>query len=92
MEFLTGLPSTPRGYNAIWVIVDRLTKSTHFIMIGINFLVPKLEEIYILVIVKLHGVPSSVVSDRDPIFTSNFWKRVQDALGFKPRLSSAYHP
>jgi len=92
MDFVTSLPNTPRGHDTIWVIVDRLTKSTHFIPINISFPVPQLAEIYIREIVKLHGVPSSIVSDRDPRFTSRFWKSLQDALGSKLRLSSAYHP
>lgn len=92
MDFVTSLPSTPSDFDSIWVIVDRLTKSAHFIPINISFPVAKLAEIYIRVIVKLHGVPSSIVSDRDPRFTSRFWKSLQEALGSKLRLSSAYHP
>ena len=92
MDFVKGLPSTPRGHDTIWVIVDRLTKSAHFIPINISFPVPKMAEIYIRVIVKLYGVLSSVVSDKDPRFTSDFWKSLQDALGSKLWLSSAYHP
>jgi len=63
MDFVTSFPNTPRGHDAIWVIVDRLTKAAHFIPININFPVSQLVEIYIREIVKLHGVPSSVVSD-----------------------------
>lgn len=92
MDFVTSLPNTPRGSDAIWVIVDRLTKSTHFLPINISFPVAQLAEIYIKEIVKLHGAPSSIVSDRDPRFTSRFWKSLQEALGSKLRLSSAYHP
>jgi len=92
MDFVTSLPNTPRGNDAIWVIVDRLRKSAHFIPINISFPVSQLAEIYIHKIVKLHGVPSSFVSDRDPRFTSRFWKSLQEALGSKLRLSSAYHP
>jgi len=92
MDFVTSLLNTPRGYDAIWVIVDRLTKSAHFISINISFPVSQLAEIYIREIVKLHGVPSSIVSDRDPRFTFRFWKSLQEALGSKLRLSSAYHP
>jgi len=92
MDFVTSLPNTPRGHDAIWVIVDRLTKSAHFIPINISFPVSQLAEIYIREIVKLHGVLSSIVSDRDPRFTSRFWKSLQEALGSKLRLSSAYHP
>jgi len=92
MDFVTSLPNTPRGNDAIWVIVDRLTKSAHFLPINISFPVAQLAEIYIKEIVRLHGVPSSIVSDRDPRFTSRFWKSFQEALGSKLRLSSAYHP
>jgi len=83
MDFVTSLPNTPRGHDAIWVIVDRLTKSAHFISTNISFPVSQLAEIYIREIVKLHGVPSSIVSDRDPRFTSRFWKTLQEALGSK---------
>ena len=76
----------------IWVIVDRLTKSAHFIPINISFPVSQLTEIYIREIVKLHVVPLSIVSDRDPSFTLRFWNSLQEALGSKLRLSSAYHP
>jgi len=92
MDFVTSLPNTPKGHDTIWVIVDRLTKSAHFIPINISFPVSQLAEIYIREVVKLHGVPSSIVSDRDPRLTSRFWKSLQEALGSKLRLSSAYHP
>src|SRR3954471_24080324 len=81
-----------RGHDSIWVIVDRLTKSAHFIPINITYPVSKLAEIYVRVIVKLHGIPLSIISDRDSRFTSDFWKSLQEALGSKLRLSSAYHP
>jgi len=92
MDFVTSLPNTLRGHDAIWVVVDRLTKSAHFIPINITFPVAQLAEIYIRDIVKLHGVPSSIVSDKDLRFTSRFWKSLQEALGLKLGLSSAYHP
>jgi len=91
MDFVTSLPNTSRGNDTIWVIVDRLTKSAHFIPINISFLVSQLADIYICEIVNLHGVPSSIVSDRDPRFTSRFWKSLQEASGSKLRLSLAYH-
>jgi len=69
-----------------------LTKSAHFIPINISFPVSQLAEIYIREIVKIHGVPSSIVSERDPRFTSRFWKSLQEALSSKLRMSSAYHP
>ena len=92
MDFVTNLPRTVKGSDAIWVVVDRLSKSTHFIPIKLNYPLHKLAEIYIEQIVKLHGVPSSIVSDRDPRFTSRFWESLQKALGTKLKLSSAYHP
>ncbi|GAU34562.1 hypothetical protein TSUD_29080 [Trifolium subterraneum] len=92
MDFVGGLPKTARGNEVIWVVVDRLTKSAHFIAIKIGTLVPKLAEIYVEQIIRLHGIPSSIVSDRDPKFTSRFWESLQEALGTKSRLSSAYHP
>ncbi|WJX40137.1 hypothetical protein P8452_27643 [Trifolium repens] len=81
MDFVGGLPRTTRGNEVIWVVVDRLTKSAHFIALKIGTLVPMLAEIYIERIVKLHGIPSSIISDRDPKFTSRFWESLQEALG-----------
>jgi len=81
-----------KAFDSIWVVVDRLTKSAHFIPIKTGMSVTRLAEIYIQQIVRLHGIPSSIVSDRDPRFTSKFWESLQAALGTKLRLSSAYHP
>jgi len=92
MDFVVGLPRTPKGLNSIWVIVDRLTKSTHFIPINIRYSLKRLTSLYVNEIVRLHGVPSSIVFDRDPRFTSRFWESLHKALGTKLRLSSAYHP
>ena len=66
MDFVTGLPRTQKGHDAIWVIVDRLTKSAHFLAMNIKDSLPKLAQLYIEEIVRLHGVPASIVSDRDP--------------------------
>lgn len=92
MDFVVGLPRTPKGLDSIWVIVDRLTKSAHFIPINIRYSLERLTSLYVSEIVRLHGVPSSIVSDRDPRFTSRFWESLHKALGTKLRLSSAYHP
>ncbi|KAK2380620.1 hypothetical protein QL285_068300 [Trifolium repens] len=92
MDFITGLPKTRRKHDSIWVIVDRLTKSAHFLPVRTTDTAAKLTDIYIAEIVRLHGIPSSIVSDRDPKFTSHFWKTLHEALGTKLRLSSAYHP
>lgn len=74
MDFVIGLLNTPIGHDTIWVIVDRLMKSSYFIPINISFSLQKLVEIYIHVIVMLHGVPLSIVSNRDPRFTYRFWE------------------
>ena len=73
-------------------LCDGVMKSAHFIPINISFPVSKLAEIYTSLIIKLHGVPLCIVSDRDPRFTFDFWKSLQEVLGSKLRLSSAYHP
>ncbi|KAA3456128.1 DNA/RNA polymerases superfamily protein [Gossypium australe] len=92
MDFVSGLPHTPRKKDAIWVVVDRLKKSTHFISVRSNFSLERLAELYISEIVRLHGVLLSIVSDRDPRFTSRFWKKLQEALGTKLHFSLAFHP
>ncbi|EXC31837.1 Transposon Ty3-I Gag-Pol polyprotein [Morus notabilis] len=92
MDFVTGLPRTQEGYDAVWVVVDRLTKTAHFIPIRADYKVPKLCRLYIERIVTLHGVPVSIVSDRDAQFTSKFWKGLQNALGTELRFSTAFHP
>ena len=73
MDFMMGLPRTLAGYDAIWVIEDRLTKSSHFLPIKANCPLEKLANLYIQEIMKLYGVHSNIVSDRDPRFTSRFW-------------------
>jgi len=92
MDFVGALPNTVKGFDSIWVIVDRVTKSAHFIPIKTGMSVARLAEIYIEQIVRLHGIPSSIVSDWDLRFTSKFWESLQATLGTKLRLSSAYHP
>ena len=72
MDFVVGLPRSPRGNNAIWVIVDRLTKSAHFIPFRVGQSIEALTEMYMQEIVRLHGVPVSIVSNRDTIFVSRF--------------------
>ncbi|KAK4389603.1 Transposon Ty3-G Gag-Pol polyprotein [Sesamum angolense] len=92
MDFVVGLPRTLRKHDTIWVIVDRLTKSTHFLPIRLGDSLDKLAELYVSEIVRLHGVPVSIVSDRDPRFTSRFWGSLQGALGTKLHFSTAFHP
>nr|GFC59934.1 reverse transcriptase domain-containing protein [Tanacetum cinerariifolium] len=92
MDFVTGLPRTPSGYDSIWVIMDRLTKSAHFLPKKKTDSIEKLAELYLKEIVCKHGVPMSVISDRDSLFTSMFWISLQKALGTQLDLSTAYHP
>ena len=74
------------------MIVDKLTKSVHFIPVQIDYSMDRLAELYVDEIVQLHGVPLSTVSDRDPRFTSRFWKELQSTLGTKLKFSTAFHP
>ena len=91
MDFVIGLPRTRAGYNAIWVTVDRLTKSAHFLAFRNNFSLDRLTELYISEIVKLHRVPISIVSDRDLRFTYRFWPKLQKALDTTLHFSIAFH-
>jgi hypothetical protein len=92
MDFVCGLPRTSKNHDAIWVVVDRLTKSAHFDPIRMNYSLDKLAEIYVNEIVRLHGVPVSIISDRDSRFTSWFWGCLQKAIGTKLNFSTAFHP
>ena len=92
MDFVTGLPRTQRQHDAIWVIVDRLTKSAHFLPVNVEDSLEKLAQLFVDEIVRLHGVPVSIVSDRDPRFTSRFWPSLQTALGTRLHFSTAFHP
>ncbi|GJX19971.1 retrotransposon protein, putative, ty3-gypsy subclass [Tanacetum coccineum] len=92
MDFVTGLPRTFKKNDAIWVVVDRLTKSAHFLPIQQGYSVSKLAEIFQQEIIRLHGTPTSIVSDRDPRFTSRFWKGLQNAWGTRLKFSTAFHP
>lgn len=92
MDFVTGLPRTAKGNDTIWVIVDRLTKSAHFLPIKATDSIDVLSKIYLREVVRLHGVPISIVSDRDARFTSGFWVSLQAAMETKLDLSTAFHP
>jgi hypothetical protein len=92
MDFVVGLPKTSKGYDSIWVIVDRLTKTSHFLPVKVKYLVVTYAELYIVRILSLHGVPKTIVSDRGPQFVSNFWEELHKSLGTKLLHSSAYHP
>ncbi|XP_077249187.1 uncharacterized protein LOC143888635 [Tasmannia lanceolata] len=93
MDFVTGLPRTLQKNDAIWVVVDRLTKSAHFLSYGVGVTtLEQMAECYVDEIVKLHGVPVSIVSDRDRKFVSQFWQSLHRALGTRLDFSTAYHP
>ncbi|GKD08482.1 putative reverse transcriptase domain-containing protein [Tanacetum coccineum] len=92
MDFVSGLPRTPSGYDSIWVIVDRLTKSAHFLPMKKTDSIEKLAQLYLKEVVCKHGVPTSIISDRDSLFTSRFWKSLQEAMGTQLDMSTAYHP
>jgi transposase InsO family protein len=87
-----GLPRTQSGYDSIWVIVDRLTKVAHFILVKTTYSGPQLAELYMSRIVYLHGVPRKIVSDRGTQFTSRFWERLHEAFDTQLHFSSTYHP
>ncbi|KAL4014040.1 hypothetical protein IC575_026230 [Cucumis melo] len=92
MDFITGLPRTLRGFTVIWVVVDRLTKSAHFVPGKSTYTASKWAQLYMSEIVRLHGVPVSIVSDRDARFTSKFWKGLQTAMGTRLDFSLTFHP
>nr|GFB35047.1 putative reverse transcriptase domain, ribonuclease H-like domain, aspartic peptidase domain protein [Tanacetum cinerariifolium] len=92
MDFITKLPKSSQGYDTIWVIVDRLTKSAIFTPIRETDPMDKLARIYLKVVVTRHGIPISIISDRASRFTSNFWRSLQNALGTRLDMSTAYHP
>ncbi|KAL4013707.1 hypothetical protein IC575_025890 [Cucumis melo] len=92
MDFIAGLPRTLRGFTVIWVVVDRLTKSAHFVPGKSTYTASKWAQLYMSEIVRLHGVPVSIVSDRDARFTSKFWKGLQTAMGTRLDFSTTFHP
>ncbi|GJZ92859.1 putative reverse transcriptase domain-containing protein [Tanacetum coccineum] len=92
MDFVTKLPKSSQGYDTIWVIVDRLTKSAIFTPMKETDPLDKLARMYLKEVVTRHGIPVSIICDRDPRFASNFWRSLQNALGTNLDMSTAYHP
>ncbi|GKC34707.1 putative reverse transcriptase domain-containing protein [Tanacetum coccineum] len=92
MDFVTKLPKSSQGYDTIWVIVDRLTKSAIFTPMRETDSMEKLARMYLKEVVTRHGIPVSIICDRDPRFASNFWRSLQKALGTNLDMSNAYHP
>jgi transposase InsO family protein len=91
MDFIVGLLRIQSRYDSIWVIMERLTKVAHFILVKTTYSGPQLVELYMSRIVCLHGVPKKIVSDRGTQFISGFWERLHETLDTQLRFSSAYH-
>ena len=92
MDFVTGLPKSSKGNTAIWVVVDRLTKTAHFVPYKSEITLDEMARLYSKKIIRLHGVPQIIISDRDSRLTSHFWKSFQKALGSELRFSTTFHP
>jgi transposase InsO family protein len=92
MDFVVGLPLTPHRHNAILVIVDKLTKSAHFILIRDTYDVTDVAHVFVSEVIRLHEIPKKIISDRDSRFTSRFWISLQSALGTQLNLIATYHP
>jgi len=92
MDFIVGLPKTSKGYDSIWVIVDRLTKSTHFLQVKTTHTAKQYAQLYMDRIVSLHGVPKTIISYRGTQFIARFWEHFHAALGTQLIRYSAYHP
>jgi hypothetical protein len=92
LDFITALPLTPSGHNAILVVTDKLTKMSHFIATDVNVTAEQTAQLFIDNVFKLHGVPRKIISDRGAQFTSLFWTTLWKLLGTKLNISTAYHP
>jgi hypothetical protein len=86
------LPKASTGKDSIWVVVDRLTKSAHFIPMKVKDLIDKLARLYVQNIVHLHGIPSAIISNKDSHFTLRFWQSLQKEIGMEMKFSTAFHP
>jgi hypothetical protein len=91
MNFIMDLPRTSHGYNSIWVIMDRLTKSAHFLPVATTYRVGQYAELYISHLVCYHGIPKTIIFDGGSIFVAHFWEQLHECLGTHLIKSSAYH-
>ncbi|GJP52379.1 hypothetical protein CLOM_g11500, partial [Closterium sp. NIES-68] len=92
LDFITGLPSTTLGHDAILVVIDKFSKTGNFIPTHTTARTEETEQLFVRYIISQHGIPTTLISDRDPKFTSIFWKELMSLLGTKLAMSSAYHP
>lgn len=92
MDLITDLPKSTKGKQNILTVIDRFSKMAHFIALQADTTAPNLAKVFIEHIVRLHGIPKSIVSDRDPRFVSRFWGAVMQSFGTKVKTSTAYHP
>jgi hypothetical protein len=91
IDFITGLPKS-KGFEAVLVVVDRLSKYSHFVLLKHPYSAKSIAELFAREVVRLHGIPNSIVSDRDPLFVSHFWMELFKLQGTKLKMSTAYHP
>jgi hypothetical protein len=92
MDFIVGLPNTSQKHDSIWVIIDRFTKTAHFLPVHTTYSTKKYAEVYLDQIVRLHGVPKTIISNQGAQFIARFWEQLQLSLDTKLIRSSAYHP
>ena len=92
MDFVTGIPKLTGGFDSIFVVVDKLTKVAHLIPVKTTATAADIAHLFIKEIVRLHGIPARIISDRDAKFTSKFWQALFQSVGTQLNLSSAYHP
>jgi transposase InsO family protein len=92
MDFVVGLPRTPKGNDSIWVIVDRLTEVAHFVLVKVTFGIERLEKLYVEHMLRLHRAPKNIVSDQGPQFVAKFWLSFHKLMGTTLNYSTAFHP
>jgi hypothetical protein len=92
MDFIMGLPKTVKQHDAIMVVVEKMSKATHFIPVKSTHKAVNIAEIFMREIFRLHGIPKTIISDRDTKFTSKFWKALFEGLGTQLNFNTTYHP